>query len=183
MFDWFISLSTENKIEIISMLATSITSIISIFIAVATLKQTNKIQKESNRPYIAVSLNYIHISKRNKYIIVKNYGNTAGIIKSISFSKKLGFEIDRFNEPFANIANTVLAPNQAITTYAEFEPNSKPIEVTITYTSFCETFTEKYTLNPAFSSDLVSKKHTVNSYSNTENLILNTTEEFIRSQY
>lgn len=183
MFEWFFSLSTENKIEIISMLATSITSIISIFIAVATLKQSNKIQKESNRPYIAVSLNYIHISQRNKYIIVKNYGNTAGTIKSISLSKKLGFNNDSINKPFANIANTVLAPNQAITTYVEFEPNSKPIEVTITYTSFCETFTEKYTLNPAFSSDLVSKKHTVNSYSNTENLILNTTEEFIRSQY
>lgn len=182
MFNWFLSLDLNMRVQIISIITTCIISIISIVIALATLIQTNKINKDANRPYIVISIDFIHVSSsRNKYIIIKNFGKTAGKIKSLSTSRDIDF-CGGLN-PFSNLTNVMLAPNQSIVTACDFKSNSESILFNITYSDSRKSYTENFNIIPTFSSEIITKKNSASNYSNTENLLVHITEEIIRSQF
>ena len=96
MFNFFISLSTSDKIQIISIISSTLISVISIGIAVATLKQSNYITRESNRADIVF---FIDKKRTESFysLIIKNFGNSSGKVIDIDMNPKLSYENSRFS--------------------------------------------------------------------------------------
>lgn len=84
----FLKLSVSDRIQVIAIISTLIISVVSIAIAVATLIQTNKIAKESERAYIVF---YIERLKHDEFhsLVIRNFGNSAGTLESIEINPRL----------------------------------------------------------------------------------------------
>ena len=105
MIEWFSKLSMEIQVDIISILASTLISVISIIIALISLIQTNKITKEANRPSVIIFLESISVtSARNKYLVVKNFGNTPAKIDNIICSREIDFCFGL--NPFKDLINS-----------------------------------------------------------------------------
>lgn len=104
-------MSVSDKIEIVSIICSSILSIVAIVISVVTLVQNNKMIFESNKPNIVIFSKVISFTTPYSYLILKNFGNSGATILNIQYDKDLKSFFDRV--PFKNIENTFIAPNQA----------------------------------------------------------------------
>lgn len=138
-------MSISDKIEIASIIFSSLLSAIAIIISVLTLIQNNKMIEESSRPYIAISKHVVAISNPREYLILKNYGSTGAEIVDIKCSipiENLLKENPDKREPFSYLIGTFVAPNQTfspiISTKNVQEEN---ISFTITYKSGIKTYT------------------------------------------
>lgn len=104
-------MSVSDKIEIASIICSSILSIVAIVISVVTLVQNNKMIFESNKPNIVIFSKVISFTTPYSYLILKNFGNSGATILNIQYDKDLKSFFDRV--PFKNIENTFIAPNQS----------------------------------------------------------------------
>lgn len=104
-------MSVSDKIEIVSIICSSILSIVAIVISVLTLVQNNKMIFESNKPNIVIFSKVISFTTPYSYLILKNFGNSGATILNIQYDKNLKSSFDRI--PFKNIENTFIAPNQS----------------------------------------------------------------------
>lgn len=146
-------LSLSDKIQIASIIASSIISIVSVTIAVLTLKQSNKISIESNRA------NIVFLITKNRTdcfhsLTLKNYGKSCGKLLELKLNPELSFEksIIKCNLPLlTQCKNIYLAPNQSISSNFPFEKYpDKKFDVTITYETLGKTYTNSYTLDLNF---------------------------------
>lgn len=181
MFEWFISLDIDTRIQIIAIISTALVSVISILIALATVIQNNKISKAANRAYIVIYIDYIHVSSiRTKYLIIKNFGNTAGTIDNIKAFDNNNLELSF--DSFSNIKNFVLAPGQTITTALTDKSSKDNFNFEIKYSCLNDDYKETYSVNAQYSEKLLIKKSSLSNYSNTENLMIHIAEEHLRSK-
>lgn len=104
-------MSISDKIEIVSIICSSILSIVAIIISTITLLQNNKMIFESNKPNIVIFSKVISFTTPYSYLILKNFGNSGATILNIQYNKNLKSFFDRV--PFKNIENTFIAPNQS----------------------------------------------------------------------
>lgn len=110
MFE-FISIS--DWIQIIIAIITLFSVISSIAIAIATLKQNNKMIEDSTRPYIAIYKETLNINKPREYIAIKNFGSSFGKITNLEFDKSIFNKINNgFKTEIKFLNNITLAPNQ-----------------------------------------------------------------------
>lgn len=105
------TMDLKTIIELISIFATLIISIISIVIAVKSLKLTRKSIEDANRPYVVSSIETSVSFYIEKYLLIKNYGNTAAKIKSINFSETI--DNQNLNRFIHSIEGAYIAPNQS----------------------------------------------------------------------
>lgn len=126
-------MTNSDIIQIISIIASTITSIVSIFIAIKSLKQTNKSIIDSNKSDIAIYSDYIQVSsERMNYLIIKNFGKSSAIIDSIDFSNNDFYANTK--EPFYNLSNCSIAPNQTYSSRVLYKKNPYiSFDVTIKY--------------------------------------------------
>ena len=174
-------MTTSNIINLACTIVTALTSVISIIIAVSTLKQTNKITKEANRPYVCASLEYIAMTPiKELYLVIKNYGATGATIKSVSFSKTPTFLLG--TKMFENLTNSFIAPGQSISTTGNFKDIDDFI-VTIEYVNGKDAYKEAFKLSPNALISAIS--YNTSAIPNPEiNLTLvNTTREIIRNKF
>ena len=82
-------MTVAEYIELGVGLVTAATAVISVLIAVKTLRQNNKMIKNSSRPYIAVSFQSTNFQSISVYLVIKNYGASGAVINSLEFSEKL----------------------------------------------------------------------------------------------
>ena len=74
IFSWFLNLSTQDKLSVLSILFSLIPSIVAIVISIKTLKQSSNAIIESSRANIML---YFDVSTTaNSYIVLKNFGNS-----------------------------------------------------------------------------------------------------------
>lgn len=177
----FLELEVSDQIQIISTIATIIISLVSVWIAVSTLKQTNKITEEANRPYVVIFLEVIQVTSTfTYYLVVKNFGNTGAIIDSISynpdFNNKYGLK------PFADFENHFIAPRQSITTACDFEKPYTPIDFTISYHVGKKSYTDTFIINPLATSGLILSKVSPSKDSSLEKVVAYATQEIIRTK-
>lgn len=105
---------TETEIINIALSSiTALTAIISIIIAIITLKRNSKMIEESTRPNIVI---YSTMVDSITYIIIKNYGSSSAIIDSLQcdyeFSKEETGDFE--GDIFELVNGAILAPNQSI---------------------------------------------------------------------
>jgi len=128
-------------------------SLISIIIAVKTLKTTQKSIEDANKPYISCYIDMNEVGHFKKYFIIKNFGKTPATILDIQFSetiKGLGRKgkVD-------SLKGSLIAPNQKFITNLSVEEKTN-FSVTITYQDMQnKVTTENYNLKSGFSSDLI----------------------------
>lgn len=69
-------MTTSDKIQLLGIVISALTSIIAIFISVHTLRQNSKMIEDSSRPYIGIYGLSTYICDRYYYIIIKNFGQS-----------------------------------------------------------------------------------------------------------
>lgn len=107
-----IALSPENIIQIISICASLITSVVAIVISLKTLQQNSKMIRDSSRPYVSI---FFHPLFNLDYLILKNFGNSTAKIISIETNVDFCICIDDDSHfPFSHIAGTYLHPGERI---------------------------------------------------------------------
>lgn len=181
MFEWFNSLSPENKIQVISIISTSLISIISVGIALSSIIQSSRITKEANRPYLVFTHNFIQITDgRTHYIVLKNYGKTVAKIKSISTSREVDFCCGL--NPFTNLINSTVSPGQSYTTAVLFK-SKEPITFEIEYSFARSNYIDSFTIYPDSTKSFLTLQNSSSHYSNLEKIIINSTEELIKSKF
>lgn len=108
-----------NKGEVIQMIASTATvgvSLVSIWIALRSLKVSKESLLQNNRPYVVIYLSSINSFKTEKYVVIKNFGKSGATITGIH----LDLLDDSFGEKKEYIhgfvlqhSNSFIAPNQA----------------------------------------------------------------------
>ena len=116
------------------------TSIIAVIISLVSLLYTNKIQRDSKKPYIVAYLNKFKVSNMDLiFLVIKNFGKTGATILSVISNidlKTKGLEYK--NNPLSNLENIFIAPNQSfysgLTTSDEDDKlNENQFTITIEY--------------------------------------------------
>lgn len=181
MCETFLTLTTSDKIQAIAIVANILISVISVTIAILTLRQTNKITKEANRPYLAIYYELIQVTSTfTPYLVLKNFGNTGAIIDSVTYSPEFKNEYNK--TPFLKLSNHFIAPNQSIVTACKFEKPHKSINFTVKYHNGTSFFTESFVINPESIANLVYGKVTPNGSNNLEKIIVHSAQELIRTR-
>lgn len=101
----------------------SVTLVIaSVAIAVFTLRQNSKMIESSTRPYLGVACETFNTGTVRHIFMIKNYGNSAGIIKHIGFSADMhGALYRKGSEPFERIEGATILPGQVISTVVNYD--------------------------------------------------------------
>ncbi|AUM96335.1 MULTISPECIES: hypothetical protein [Clostridium] len=175
-------LKPSDYIQIITALISFIISIVSIFIAIASLRQTNKITKEANRPDVVIYLQCTQTQNiQHKYLVIKNFGKTSAIIKNICCSREVDF--CRGLNPFENLINNTLAPGQSLCTICDFKNNDNSFSCNIDYKNGLDNYSGSFLLNPRFTKGLLYSNNTSSHLSTLEKTIINSTEQIIKSHF
>lgn len=105
-----------NILELIAILVTATAAIVSIVIAVVTLRQNQKMIEESTRPYIVIYGTVTNFQSPMYKLVIKNFGQSGGTITNFVSKSNLS-ELTFGNsdyKPFSNLRNTFFAPGQSI---------------------------------------------------------------------
>ncbi len=78
--DFLNSLSLDNKIEVISIVVSLLTSTIAIIISIKTLKQNSKMISDSTRPYVVMYSKTTNFQTHQLHLILKNFGQSGAVI-------------------------------------------------------------------------------------------------------
>ena len=157
-------LDTSDLIQIISIIITTFISITSIVIAILTLKQTNKITKESSRAYIVFSIRKER-AQSDYSLIIKNYGQTGGKLISIDIDPPLSYEKSRYNlnrKVITDHKDIFPAPGQSIKSVFSFRqyPDSF-FNVTVTYETLGESYTDSYTIDLDYTDSILTAEPSI----------------------
>ena len=145
-------MSLTDKINITLCILSFILAAISVVTVVCTLKQNNKMIRNSTRPYVVAMAQVTNFQNPAFYLVIKNYGNTGAIIKSLKSSIDLSqYSYAEGIKPFDNIANTFIAPGQTIICNLDCikmsRQNLKCFDISVEYKDEIETFSEVYPIN------------------------------------
>lgn len=122
--------------EIIQLIISGITVIISL----SSFLYTNKIQRDSKKPYVVAYLNKFKMSNIDLvFLVVKNFGKTGATILSIESNVDLKTnDLEYENNPLSHLKNIFIAPNQSF--YSALSASDKAgalnqnqFTITITY--------------------------------------------------
>lgn len=145
------SLSSSDLIQLSGIVVSVITSVIAIFISIATLLQNSKMVKESTRPYIMVYQNYCYCLTLTNYLVLKNFGQTGAEITKFSCTPSLdSASIDFGKTPFSHIKGTFLAPGQSIKATLDFSntfPEIKWYFIEIEYVAGKNKYQDSFKIN------------------------------------
>ena len=144
-----LQLDISDWINVAAVIVALFVGVISIIIALFTLRQNSKMIEESTRPYIALYSDYTYFQNAQYYVILKNFGNTGEVITKFESSYDLG-KLVYFGKPFEHIVGTFVAPNQSfkvVLSLASFQNAPKSIDFEIEYKTSCKTYVESITLN------------------------------------
>lgn len=115
-------MSTSDKIQLLGIVVSTLTSLIAIIISVCTIKQNTKMIEDSSRPYIGIYGMSTYICDRHYYIIIKNFGQSIARIESLSYDFDLAnLALHDGFDPFSNIDGATLAPGQSYRCAIDFD--------------------------------------------------------------
>lgn len=154
MFNWLFTLNNTEKIELFSMIASLITSIVAICISIKTLKQSNNAITESSRANI---LFYIDtLTGGQQFLTLKNFGHSVGKVVSVNITPELNYSKnptmpDKPNPVLVNYSNILLAPNQCIKSWFPFSNYpDKELQIHIEYETLGKTYIEDYPIDLSY---------------------------------
>lgn len=122
LINFFISLDTQAQIELIGIIVSLALGLAALFISYKTLRQNSDMIESSSRPYIGIYGISTYLGFRQYYIILKNYGQSAAQIKSLTYDYDLSLisKHDNF-DPFSHIDGTTIMPGQSYRSAVDFD--------------------------------------------------------------
>lgn len=164
-------MSVSDWIEVFSIISSSILSIIAIVVSVLALVQNSKIIFESNKPNITIFSKIINFTSPYPFLVLKNFGVSGATIINIEYDNELKNYLDR--EPFKNMKNVFIAPNQTFVyslNHENFDYN-KTFSFKITYKYLKKTYIEEHQVSFNQYLDIAyTKNHLSKSSSDTKEL-------------
>lgn len=134
-------MTLSDKIQLATCIVTAFIGMVSIAVAIFTLRANNRMIEESTRPYLVFYIDMVNTGSNHYYIILKNFGTSGATINSLTTDfdlNKLSLLPDSNENPFSNIKNTFMAPDQKLYTTL-FNQNFKDLpdelRFSISYTS------------------------------------------------
>lgn len=139
-------LGISDWIALAGILASTIVSIVSVVIAVLTLRQNSKMIHDSTRPYITMYYTTVSGASCRGYFVVKNFGQTGAYITDFHYDNALKnnrLQPETMNRQLDLIKGMYLAPQQkqAIMYYPETLPDHV-CRFVIEYTDGKDQYTE-----------------------------------------
>lgn len=141
-------------VEIISIIASSMLSIVAIVISVKTLKQSNEAITESSRANIVFYIDTL--TGAQQFLTLKNFGNSVGKILSINITPELDYSKNpkmpnKPNPVLVDYSNILLAPNQCIKSWFPFSDYpDKELKVHIEYETLGKIYKEDYSIDLSY---------------------------------
>ncbi len=148
-------MTTSDWISVVLSILSLILAALSIVFVVLTIKQNNKMIKNSTRAYVVVYGAYTYYSSPQFYLVIKNFGSSGAVIKSLECSiDLLKYSYVEKLPPFGNIENTTIAPSQnyvcVLNIKALDRDSINRFTITITYQSSKDVYKETYPINYLF---------------------------------
>lgn len=127
---------------------------LSIIFVWITVRQNKKMIENSTRPYVVITTNKTTFGDiEDFYLIIKNYGKSGAIIKSLKSNVDLSsLSFIEGLIPFESIKDTFIAPNQSYITVIDtrnLDIKTEKLEFTIEYEWGKRNYKEEYTVNYA----------------------------------
>lgn len=104
-------MQTSDWINVVLCILSFVLAATSVITVVITLRQNQKMIENATRPYVAISYETACLApkRNNRYIIVKNYGQSTAHISQIDC---FGIQDDLFLRQLGNLQGNSLAPGQ-----------------------------------------------------------------------
>lgn len=139
-------LGTSDWITLFGMLASTVVSIVSVVIAVLTLRQNSKMIHDSTRPYITIYYTTVSAASCRGYFVIKNFGQTGAYVTDFQYDICLQnnrVDPETMNKQLDLIRGMYFAPQQkqTIMYYPEKLPNHT-CRFAIEYTDGKDRYTE-----------------------------------------
>jgi len=173
-------LTTSDIIQIIAIIASTFTSIVSIFIAVRSLKQTNDSIKDSNKSDVVIYSDYIQVdSERMNYLVIKNFGRSSAVIDNIEFSNDNFYANN--TKPFYNLSKCSIAPNQVYSSRVIYKKDPYiSFDVIIKYHDNIDSYDKTFNINTESIAKQLVGLTTFSNQSQLEKTISTIGQELIR---
>lgn len=141
-----------NWIELSTMLITALTAISSIIIAINTLEQNNQMIEDATRPYIMIYKDAISINSPIEYLVIENFGSSAGTISEMKYDKDIFTELIKEKSVDLNLLkyfnNITLAPHQKyMISINTRDVANKTFKIQIKYNSSTNSYTDEFNVN------------------------------------
>ena len=112
-FDWSVAATISN---IIFCLLSLVIVVVSVKVALATLKQNNRMIEDSTRPYVGMTGEHVNNSSTEYKLVLKNYGSSEAFVREITFvgtSLKGALPVKPEREPFEHLVGSSILPGQS----------------------------------------------------------------------
>lgn len=150
----FCNIDLSVVVEIVSIIASSMLSIVAIAISVKTLKQSNEAIIETSRANIVFYVDTL--TGGQQFLVLKNFGNAMGEILDIDVYPKLDYskspKINCSSIPvITDYKNITLAPKQCIKSWFPFSsyPDTS-FKITVKYKTLGKEYKETYPINLSY---------------------------------
>ena len=159
MEEFVSKLTPSDYIQICGIMTALIASFVSIIISIISLRQNSKIIKESNMAQIVI-FPFNFSGDMFDRIVIKNFGNTTGLILDIAVKPSDVLD-EMIINPFIYYKNMSLAPNQSFTTILQnkkinADNKIEPFDVTIKYKTLNKIKTETFHIDYNFTNALLT---------------------------
>ncbi|WP_117276491.1 hypothetical protein [Streptococcus intermedius] len=169
---------TNENVQIWTLYATVVISVIGFFFNTLSLWQTRKATEDMAKPYINVYVDAYAVKSQQRVYVFKNFGHTPAYIKNIVIDG----ELDELNSKhrFQSLIGNMIAPGQKLT--SSIHPNYKGnIVLKITYTdSKKRNYTDQFTLNSRLAADMLYTVNETNTSNATATAIRQSTMALLR---
>lgn len=151
-FSWLFSqIEPSDWVNMIAIFASTFIGIVSIIIAVLTLRQNQKMIENSTRPYISVYGTTIKLDTFHFYLIVKNFGASSAIITKFQSNVNLHpYSYLPSINPFSHIIGTCILPGQTFKcpiNHVSLLRDHSEIRIKIEYKSEIRSYSDEIILN------------------------------------
>lgn len=143
-------MTISDIIQICIAIITFLGIIVSIIISILTLRQNNKIIKESNRAQIVFYIDY-NPTCNMYFLIIKNFGNSIGKLISIDINPKLDWNKTNLKQeliPLTEAKDILLAPKQKVSSWFDFKDYpDKKFKVKVKYETLNKIYEDEYSID------------------------------------
>ena len=145
-----------NSFDVVFSICTLGVSIISIFIAVLTLRQNNRMIEESIRPVVCVYSEYIIVGEGYLYLVIKNFGHSAATIEKFDVECDFTgcYAIKSKKDFLKELEGSLLAPGQCRACVMNYDMVKKTITFKIRYHNGNKHYEDSFRFNPTAAANL-----------------------------
>lgn len=135
-------------------------SVISVITVIVTIRQNTKMLESTSRPYISVYGESFNAGSPMFYLVIKNFGASQAVIRSISFDPSLSncYRFTVRHDYLNELNGASIAPGQSRICLLDYEKVPDVVKIDIEYSSSTKTYKEHMEVNLTAGVDMPTNK-------------------------